>query len=129
MTDLVTTLGLQMHVQLHDLPPTAKKFLSPQLQCAKFRVQSRSYVIYDTCYLQGSGNTRHKGWCILRKSWKPYKPYVTEPLAAAHQAGRLVFFDWILQRPEGLKSRYCRIRSGLCCKLVPSSRTRDIGPL
>ena len=49
-------------------------------------------------------NTRHKGWCIMRekKNWKPYKPHVTVPLAVARLAGRLVFCDWILQKPEGL---------------------------
>ena len=39
-----------------------------------------------------------------KKNWKPYKPHVTVPLAVARLAGRLVFCDWILQKPEGLKS-------------------------
>ena len=37
-----------------------------------------------------------------KKNWKPYKPHVTVPLAVARLAGRLVFCDWILQKPEGL---------------------------
>ena len=45
-----------------------------------------------------------KGGALREKSWEPYQPYVTVPLAAAHRADRLVFFDWILQQPEGLKS-------------------------
>ena len=73
-------------------------------------------------------NTRHKGWCMMReKNWKPYKPPVAVPLAVARLTGRLVFCDWILQKPEGLKSMwYGRIRNCFCCKLVPSSRTKDI---
>ena len=39
-----------------------------------------------------------------KKNWKPYKPHVTVPLAVARLAGRMVFCDWILQKPEGLKS-------------------------
>ena len=49
------------------------------------------------------------------------------PLAVARLAGRLVFCDWILQKPEGLKSMwYGWIRNCFCDKLVPSSRTKDI---
>ena len=65
--------------------------------------------------------------CERKKNWKPYKPHVPVPLAVARLAGRLVFCDWILQKPEGLKSMwYGRIRNGFCCKLVPSSRTKGI---
>ena len=85
---------------------------------------------FDNCYLQGSAwkyPSQRLVHYARKKNWKPYKPHVTVPLAVARLAGRLVFCDWILQKPEVLKSMwYGRIRNGFCCKLVPSSRTKDI---
>ena len=95
-----------------------------------WRCAKKTNKHFYSCYLHGSGNIRHQGWYITRKNRKPYKSYIIVPLPAAHRADRLVFCDWILQQPEGLNSMwYGRIRNGFCCKLVSSSKTKDIGPL
>ena len=104
-----------------DLVDKVRQFVTP---CKK-----KTNKHFDYCYLQGSVWKYPSQRLVhyARKKWKPYKPHVTVPLAVARLAGRLVFCDWILQKPEGLKSMwYGRIRHGFCCKLVPSSRTKDI---
>ena len=46
-------------------------------------------------------------WRILRKKlhWKPYRPHVGVPLAAAHKTGRREFSEWLLQRPDGFEEK------------------------
>ena len=84
---------------------------------------------FDSCYLQGTANIRHKGWCIMRKkNWKPYK--LSHRASGSGPPGR----------PTGVVTGYCSNQRTwrtcdivgsdcFCCKLDPSSSTRDIGLL
>ena len=50
-------------------------------------------------------NTRHKGCCIVReKKLETIQASRHRASGGSRLAGRLVFGDWILQQPEGLKS-------------------------
>ena len=82
-----------------DLVDKVRQFVTP---CKK-----KTNKHFDYCYLQGSAwkcPSQRLVHYAIKKNWKPYKPHVTVPLAVARLAGRLVFCDWILQKPDGLKS-------------------------